>query len=537
MVTSQKSYSANLLKAAEHIAANQFGKAEAILRPYVEEHPADVNGIRLLGEVGIALGALRDGERLLARAVELAPKYNEARFGWANALYKRHRYEEAREQLDYLLRLDSNRLDWRMLKAATLVEVNEYVEAIELFESVLVLRPDHRQAYLSYGHALRAVGRTEDAIVAYEKCIEVATGVGEAYWSLANLKTYRFSDKQVTHIEQLLSDSACEFRDYYHLLFSLGKAQEDRGNHQAAMAAYVKGNQVRGKNVPWDSRKFHSDSEELKSFFTRSFFEERQAQGCKRRDPIFIVGLPRSGSTLIEQILASHSLVEGTAELADIIALARKLSGKAKRGDPSRYPSALENCSSEDIESYGQGYIDSTAIQRTSQKPFFIDKMPNNFSHIGLIHLILPNARIIDARRHPLDCCFSGFKQLFASGQGFTYGQRRIGNYYRDYISLMDHWDEVLPGRVLRIQYEEMISDTESQVRKILDYCGLPFEASCLEFYNNKRAVRTASSEQVRQPIYSSGMGQWQPFERWLDPLKEALGPVLERYPTERSVN
>ncbi len=534
MTRSQKPYSADLIKAAEHIAANQFGKAEAILRPYVKDNPADVNGIRLLGEVGIALGALSDGEKLLARAVELAPKYTEARYGWANALYKRHRYEEAREQLDHLLALDSSRLDWRMLKAATLVEVNEYEEAIELFESVLKLRPDHRQAYLSYGHALRAVGRTEDCIVAYEKCVEVATGVGEAYYSLANLKTYRFSDEQIAHIEELLNDSACEFRDYYHLLFSLGKAQEDRGNHQAAMAAYVKGNQVRGKNVPWDSQKFHSDTEELKAFFSDAFFAKYQGNGCDRKDPIFIVGLPRSGSTLIEQILASHSLVEGTAELADIIALARKLSGKAKRGDPSRYPGGLARSSSEEIEGYGQGYIDSTAIQRVTQKPYFIDKMPNNFSHIGLIHLILPNARIIDARRHPLDCCFSGFKQLFASGQGFTYGQRRIGNYYRDYVSLMDHWDAVLPGRVLRVQYEDMVNDTETQVRKILDYCGLPFEESCLEFYNNKRAVRTASSEQVRQPIYASGMGQWQAFEKWLDPLKEALGPVLERYPIER---
>ncbi|KAA1188548.1 tetratricopeptide repeat protein [Pseudohalioglobus sediminis] len=522
-----------LLHAARHIAAGEFAKAEALLRPFVHDNPADVNGIRMLGEVGMALGALRDADRLLARAVELAPDYDAARYAWANALYKRHRYADALAQLDLLLAKEPDNAAWLTLKAANLVEINEHADALPIFERILQMHPDHRQAHLSYGHALRAVGRVEGCVTAYEKCIALDSGAGEAYWSLANLKTYRFSDEQIAHIEGLLQNKKCPFRDYYHLLFSLGKAREDRKEYREAMAAYVKGNQVRGRNVPWDGRAFHEECQRLRSFFSEQLFAQREGQGCQARDPIFVVGLPRAGSTLIEQILASHSQVEGTAELADMMALARKIAGKQRRDDKSQYPEALGAMDAEQLASMGQGYLDSTAVQRVTDAPYFIDKMPNNFVHVGLIHLILPNARIIDARRHPMDCCFSGFKQLFASGQGFTYGQQRIGQYYREYVELMDLWDAVLPGRVHRVQYEEMVADTEGQVRRLLDYCGLPFEEACLNFHDNTRTVRTASSEQVRQPINRSGMDRWRPFEQWLDPLKESLGPVLERYPLD----
>ncbi|GHD14104.1 hypothetical protein GCM10007052_17440 [Halioglobus japonicus] len=531
--TDKQSLPEPLRAATAHIVAGELAKAEAILRPYVHDNPVDVNGIRMLGEVGLSLGALRDAERLLARAVELAPDYDAARFAWANALYKRHRYADALVQLDQLLAKEPDHAAWITLKAANLVEINEHDQAIPLFEKIIELHPDHRQAHLSYGHALRAVGRVDECIVAYERCIELDGGVGEAYWSLANLKTYRFTDAQIEHIESLLQNKQCPFRDYYHLLFSLGKAREDRKDYRAAMAAYVKGNQVRGRNVPWDGRAFHDECLRLREFFTPERFAAHQGQGCEAPDPIFVVGLPRAGSTLIEQILASHSQVEGTAELADMMALARKIAAKQRRDDPSRYPEALAESSADQLAQMGQGYIDNTAVQRVTDAPYFIDKMPNNFVHVGLIQLVLPNARIIDARRHPMDCCFSGFKQLFASGQGFTYGQQRIGQYYREYVELMDHWDAVLPGRVLRVQYEEMVADTENQVRRLLDYCGLPFEEACLNFHDNTRTVRTASSEQVRQPINRSGMDRWRPFEEWLDPLKEALGPVLERYPLE----
>ncbi|MEM9757889.1 MAG: sulfotransferase [Pseudomonadota bacterium] len=518
-----------LMEAAEHVAAGRLGKAEGVLRRYVHDNPSDVNGIRMLGEVGLSLGALKDAEALLARCLELAPDYHAARYAYANALYKRHRYSEALRELDRLLVLDADNAGWLVLKAANLVELSEHEAALPIFERVLAGKPDHAQARLSYGHALRALGRGDEAIVAYSQAAEL--GVGEAYWSLANLKTFRFSDAQIHAMEARLRDEACPFRDYYHLLFALGKAREDRGEHEVAMAAYVKGNQVRGRSVPWEPERFHQDVIGLRDFFSRDFLAGRSSEGCAAPDPIFIVGLPRAGSTLIEQILASHSQVEGTAELSDIIAIARRIAGKRRRDDPSNYPSALANSGPAALRELGEEYLKRTRVQRHTSCPRFIDKMPNNFTHVGLIHLILPNAAIIDARRHPMDCCFSGFKQLFASGQGFSYSQERIGRYYRDYLEIMDHWDEVLPGKVLRVQYEDMVSDTEAQVRRLLEHCGLKFEEACLSFHETERKVRTASSEQVRQPIYRSGVGQWQSFSAWLDPLRAALGPVLERYP------
>lgn len=513
-----------LEKATQDVIAGRYAKAEPELRRYVKERPNDVNGIRMLGELGMALGALRDAEALLARSVKLAPNYHAARFAYANVLYKRHRYHASLVELEHLLSLESIQPSWLVLKAANLVEINEHDSAIPIFQQIIRDHPDHRQAHLSLGHAQRAVGAIADSINAYEQAILLGSGQGEAFWSLANLKTYRFSDAQVEHMRGLLKHDQCGQRDYYHLLFSLGKSLEDRGEFEEAMAAYTKGNQVRGGLVPWKPEAFHADTLALIDFFTAELFAKRKDWGAHVADPIFIVGLPRSGSTLIEQILASHSQVEGTAELADIIAMARTIAGKQRRGDASGYPSAIAKMSAEQIEELGESYISSTAIQRVTDAPFFIDKMPNNFSHIGLIHLILPNAKIIDARRNPMDCCFSNFKQLFASGQGFTYSQNRIGRYYSDYVDIMAHWDKILPGRVHRVIYEEMVDDTENQVRRLLDYCGLPFEERCLEFYRNERTVRTASSEQVRQPIYRQGIGQWEPFENWLEPLRKALG-------------
>jgi tetratricopeptide (TPR) repeat protein len=523
-----------LIDAAELIADGKVAKAEAILRPFLKTNPLNVNAIRLLAEIGLELGALKDAENLLIRCLELAPDYHAARYSYTNVLYKRHRFKDAIAMLDELLEIEPDNGVWLTMKAANLVEINEHQQAMEIFEYIIEKFPSNPQVYMSYGHALRAVGRAEESIAAYKKCIEQGTGLGEAFWSLANLKTYKFSEGKIAQMEAILRDKSCDYRDYYHLLFALGKAREDRKEHQLAMAAYAKGNQVRGKSVPWSVERFHQDTQKIKSLFSEDFFREKQSMGCLANDPIFIVGLPRAGSTLIEQILSSHSQVEGTAELADIIALARKIDGKIHRDDPGLYPGALAQMTTEQFTEMGQAYLDSTAVQRVANTPRFIDKMPNNFSHVGLINLILPNAKIIDARRNPMDCCFSGYKQLFASGQGFTYGQERIGRYYRDYVDLMDHWDRVLPGRVLRVSYEAMVEDTENQVRRLLEYCQLPFEEQCLNFYENKRTIRTASSEQVRQPIYRSGMNQWQPFEQWLAPLQEALEPILEHDPIVR---
>jgi hypothetical protein len=307
------------------------------------------------------------------------------------------------------------------------------------------------------------------------------------------------------------------------LLFALGKAEEDSKNFKLAMAAYTKGNTIKSKQVPWDSKNFTNECDEIINFFSKDFFDKFKGLGDKNTDPIFVVGLPRSGSTLVEQILSSHSLVEGTTELQNIIALSRKIANKKNSSSKSEYPSALKDMKKSEFKKMGEAYIQNTLDQRVTDKPYFIDKMPNNFLHIGLIHLILPNAKIIDTRRNPMDCCFSCYKQLFGSGQGFTYSQNRIGNYYLDYLKIMKHWDEVLPNKVHRVIYEDMVNDTEVEIRKLIDFCELDFEESCLNFFKTKRTVRTPSSEQVRQPIYKKGVGQWEYFESWLNPLKETL--------------
>ena len=374
---------------------------------------------------------------------------------------------------------------------------------------------------------MRAVGRIEEAIKAYKRSIKFEVNYGEAYWALANLKTYEFSESDKQNINKLLHNKNILVKDYYHLLFALGKAEEDKKNYKKSIAAYMKGNQVKSNEVQWNIDNFHKECNEIKEFFTKEFFENKKEYGSKLDDVIFVVGLPRSGSTLIEQILSSHSLVEGTTEHQNIIALSRKISKKRKASDISEYPRALEKISKEDIKLMGDQYLNNTLDQRVTDKPYFIDKMPNNFIHIGLIHLILPKAKIIDARRNPMDCCFSCYKQLFGSGQGFTYSLNRIGNYYLEYISLMNHWDKVLPGVIHRVIYEDMINDTENQIRKLIDYCKLEFEDGCLEFYKNKRAVRTPSSEQVRQPIYKKGVGQWKNYQEWLYPLKQILEEKL----------
>ncbi len=330
--------------------------------------------------------------------------------------------------------------------------------------------------------------------------------------------------------EQLRRPDLSE-EDRFHFHFSLGKAFEDAREYTKSFQHYEQGNAIRRAMIHYDADENSQQMHRSKELLTREFFATRENWGSPAPDPIFIVGLPRAGSTLLEQILSSHPLVEGTMELPDIIDMARSLGGGRARGAASKYPEILAEMSADELRALGEQYIANTRIQRKSDAPFFIDKMPNNFAHIGLIQLILPRAKIIDARRHPMGCCFSGFKQHFARGQHFTYGLDDIGRYYRDYVELMAHVDVALPGRVHRVIYETMVDDTETEVRRLLDYCGLPFDQRCLRFYENERAVRTASSEQVRQPIYRDGVDHWQHYEPWLEPLKRALGPVLESYP------
>jgi hypothetical protein len=485
-----------------------------------------VSAIRLLADIGIKIGRLNDAEALLRRCLELAPDFHMARYNYANLLFKKMQYEPALTEINKLTEIFPDNPSYWMLKASILGSIGDHESAITIYERILSDYPNQGRSWLSLGHALKTVGRQDDGVDAYQKAIEVKPGLGEAYWSLANLKTYHFDADTIETMRHEALNEGGKVDDYYHLYFSLGKALEDEDRYEEAFEAYRRGNLIRRKTVRWDADAHHDNMHDLIDFFEPAVFAERTGQGCQASDPIFIVGLPRAGSTLLEQILASHSQVEGTMELPDIISIARRLSGKIDRDEPSLYPRVLADMKPEQLRELGDEYLERTRVHRTDT-PFFIDKMPNNFSHVGMIHLILPNARIIDARRDPLACCFSGFKQLFARGQNFTYSLEEIGRYYRDYVELMAHWNRVLPGRVLRMNYEDVVADIETQVRRLLDYCSLPYESACLEFHKTERSVRTASSEQVRQPLYTGAVEQWRNFEPWLGPLEKALGPGL----------
>jgi tetratricopeptide (TPR) repeat protein len=383
---------------------------------------------------------------------------------------------------------------------------------------------------MSLGHVLKTVGQTDASIEAYRKSIALTPALGEAWWSLANLKTVRFTADDRDTIRQALAGEIGD-EDRFHLQFALGKAEEDAGDYDASFAHYAEGNRLRRGVVDYDPEEMTAHVARSKAVFTPAWFGRIAGTGCPAPDPIFIVGMPRAGSTLIEQILSSHSLVEGTMELPDMPAIARRLGERKLRSEETRYPEAVLDLSVEERAALGAEYIERTRVQRKTDRPFFIDKMPNNFALVGLIRAILPNGSIIDARRHPLGCCFSNFKQHFARGQTFTYDLAELGRYYRDYVALMAHFDEAVPGAVHRVFYERMVQDTEAEVRRLLEYLGLGFESACLRFYESGRAVRTASSEQVRRPIFREGVEQWRHFERHLDPLKAALGSALSGYP------
>jgi tetratricopeptide (TPR) repeat protein len=520
-----------LLEPAAALCENRIAVAEKRLRKHLKQYPTDVAAIRMLAEVAARLGRYADAERLLARCLELAPGFTTARHHYAIVLHRQHKDLDALAQLEPLLAQESRNPGYRNLRAAALAGLGDYETSLQVYAEVLREYPRQARGWMSYGHALKTAGRRDESISAYRRSIALMPQLGEAYWSLANLKTFRFSSKDVATMRSQLARPDITAEDRFHLHFALGKALEDVGSYAESFEHYAEGNRLRAAALRYDPDRNTANRRRLKTFFTRQFFNERVGFGDPALDPIFIVGLPRSGSTLLEQILSSHSLVEGTKELHDIIDIAQSLGRPAARGEPSRYPDVLATLTADKCRTLGAQYLDQTRVQRRTSRPCFIDKMPNNFVHIGLIHLILPNAKIIDARRHPLGCCFSNFKQHFARGQHFTYRLEDIGRYYRDYVELMAHFDALLPGRVHRVIYERLIDDTEAEVRRLLDYCGLPFEEPCLRFYENERAVRTASSEQVRQPVYRDALDHWRHYEPWLDPLKAALGSVLDSYP------
>ena len=519
----------DLVRAVNLFNKGKIGQAEQLCRQFLHENPTNVTAIRLLAAIGIKVGVYEDAENLLERCLELAPDFYLARLNYANVLSKREKLDTALTQIEQLLASEPEKPALLTLKATILAKMGDYQQALPIYEFLLSNFPPQANISLSHGHALKTIGQQESAISAYRQTINLRPGFGDAYWSLANLKTFRFEETDIIKMREEIAKPDCSLEDYFHLCFALGKALENREMYDEAFQYYKKGNDTKQKQENYDPEHLKDVLQRNKTVCTQSFLSMAES-GCQAPDPIFIVGLPRSGSTLLEQILASHSQVDGTKELPNILSLVRRLGGKRKKDDLSAYPDILTDLTAEQLEKYGQEYIDGTRIQRESA-PYFIDKMPNNFAHVGLIHLILPNAKIIDARRHPMASCFSGYTQLFARGQAFTYGLSNIGHYYRDYVEIMDHWDEVLPDKVLLMQYEEVVADIETQVRRMLDYCDLPFEENCLQFHETRRAVRTASSEQVRQPLYSDALEHWRNYESQLDELKEALGPVLDRYP------
>jgi tetratricopeptide (TPR) repeat protein len=520
-----------LMQAGVHLVDGRLAPAEALLREHLKQHPTDVAAIRMLAEVASRLGRYADAEALLARGLELAPSFAPVRHNLALVLHRQARFADALAEIQRLLEIDPDNPSYQVLQAAILGRLGEFKEAIRAYEEVLAVHPSQAKVWMSYGHALRTAGRQSDSVAAYRRSIGLAPQLGEAWWSLANLKRVRFDDADISAMAKELANSRLTEDERLHFHFAAGKALEDAGRYAESFDHYSRGNAIRRSQVRWDADEITAHVRRFREVFTPELVAARAGAGYDVPDPIFIVGLPRSGSTLIEQILASHSAVEGTQELPDIDLLARRLSGRRTRTQSSAYPEVLASLEMKDFQALGEEFIQRTRIYRKTAAPLFIDKMPNNVFHIGLIHLILPNAKIIDARRHPLGCGFSCFKQHFARGQHFTYDLAELGQYYRDYVGLTAHVDHVLPGRVHRVFYERMVEDTEAEVRRLLAYCNVPFEDACLRFYENERAVRTASSEQVRTPIYREGLEQWQHFEPWLGPLKNALGPVLELYP------
>jgi tetratricopeptide (TPR) repeat protein len=500
--------------------------AEDLIRQYIAVHGEHVEALRLLAKIAADAGAELDCELLLQRALVLSPRHEAARHELALVLLKRQKHEQARAQIAQLLTSSPGNRTYRALLAAAAAGVGDYKRALPLYGELLKETPQDPDIYLAIGNALKTTGKTQEAIDSYRYATTGDAGFGEAFWGLANLKTYRFTDAEIALMRQREASAATTPVDRYHLCFALGKALEDRARFAESFEYYEQGNALKRATLRYRPETLEHITQRQATFSTSEFFTSRRGFGCESPAPIFIVGLPRSGSTLVEQILASHSRVEGTLELADIPRLAQEL----QSSEPAQrlgYPGVLGALSNAVCKGFGEKYLWDTAPYRTgaagASRPRFTDKMPNNFQYLDLVQLILPNAKIIDVRREPMACGFSIFKQLFANGQRFAYSLEDIGRYYRTYVELMAHWERVLPGKILRLQYEDLVNDLQPGVRRILDFCGLEFEPACVEFHRTRRNVHTPSSEQVHQPIYKEGIDQWRHFERWLAPLKRTL--------------
>jgi len=517
---------AQLLQAGAALANGRLDGAESLLRRRLVHAADDIDALRLIAQIAATREEYAQAERLLEQCLRLAPGCARARLDLARLYLSQQKVAPMLPLLERVLRHDAANVPARALQASALTLLGDNERALSILAELIDESPHDERAWLQRGDALRALGRTAEAIGAYRRSIDLRAGCAEAWFSLANLKTFRFTPAELETMRVQLARADLSDTERLQLEFALGKALEDAGDFAAAFTHYASGNALRRAQLPYDPAKVTTLVRRSKALYTREFFAQRAGWGCQARDPIFIVGLPRSGSTLVEQILASHSQVEGTRELPDVPAFAIELGSRSEGGAEPRYPDSVAQLTRAQLGSLGERYLEQTRPHRRLGRARFIDKMPYNFAHLGLIHLMLPNARIIDARRAPLACCFANFRQHFQQGSWFTYSLADLGHYYRDYVELLAHFDAVLPGRIHRVHYEALVADLEGEVRSLLDYCGLPFEAQCLRFYETQRVVQTVSSEQVRRPLYSEGVDQWRHFEPWLGELKRSLGDL-----------
>ena len=512
----------NLAASWDLLHEGKLHKAEQLCRQFMQQNPQHLDGMRILAEIAVRNGVLEDAEFLLESAVAFDASHRQARIDYVQVLSKRQRFQKAVDEAKALMGQAPDNPQLQSLYAIQCMQLGDYETALTLFDKILERVPHDPVTNVSKGHALKTGGRSDDAVAAYRAALDNQPFYCDAWYSLANLKVYRFDDAELAAMEALENNPHLGGQDRVYLQFALGKAYEDRKDYAQSFTHYAKGNAIKKAQLQYRAEGTTKECDEQITACTPEIFARET--GCQAPDPIFILGLPRAGSTLLEQILSSHSMVDGTLELPNVLSISGKLRRLGQRQGNQKYPFNLADLSAEQLTTLGEEYIRDTQIHRQGA-PFFIDKMPNNFRHIGLIKLMLPNAKIIDARRDPMSCCFSGFKQLFAEGQMFSYDLEDVGQYYLDYVRLMDHWDAVLPGFVLKVQHEDVVADLETEVRRMLNFCDLPFEESCLEFHKTERNVRTPSSEQVRQPIFSTALEQWKHYEPWLGPLKTTLGP------------
>jgi tetratricopeptide (TPR) repeat protein len=519
-----------VVRAGSLFSDGELSAAENILRAYILNGGNHVEGIRLLARIEHARNALDDAEQRLETALQLAPEYWAARLDYIRVLLEQQKYLQARQVIEAMRqvepRVEPDDRHLLSLDAAACAGLGQHEPAIKIYRELLATEPESPELHLALGHSFRSVGRQNDAIASYRKAMAIRPSFGDTYWSLANLKTFRFSQEDISCMRAQESTPAARLVDRYHLCFALGKAYEDQKEFEESWQFYERGNALKRAETHYLPDITEGEMRKQIEICTPEFFAARAGVGAPDVDPIFIVGLPRSGSTLIEQILASHSQVDATRELPDIPRIARGLDRTPADPANPQYPGILADLDFGHFRSLGERYLTDTHPHR-GNKPFFIDKMPNNFRHVGLIYLMLPNAKIIDVRREPMACCFSNLKQLFAGGQEFTYSIEDIARYYKSYLELMRHWDAVLPGRILRVWYEDIVEDLAGNVERVLKFCGLEFEPACVEFYKVSRSIHTASSEQVRQPIFREALFQWRNYEPYLGPLKDALGNAI----------